>query len=78
MLLMLLFSVSIENFGFMVSTLLFFLKNVLLNSNMCTMHVNHLCVAVDLEKNSGPFFFFLLVKKFFQASKNDFGPVDVS
>ena len=44
------FSVSIENFGFMISTPLFFLKNVFLNCKMSKMHVNHSRVVVDLEK----------------------------
>ena len=44
----LLFSVSIENFGFMVSTPFFFLlKNVFLNCIMSKMHVNHSRVPVD-------------------------------
>ena len=49
----LLFSVSIENFGFTVSTPFFFLlKSVSLNCDMSKMHVNHSRVPVDLEKNS--------------------------
>ena len=44
------FSVSIENFGFTVSTPFFFVKNVFLNCKMSKMHVIHSCVAVDLEK----------------------------
>ena len=47
---MLLFGVSIENFGFSVSTPFFFLKNVFLNCKMSKMHVNHSRVVVDLEK----------------------------
>ena len=47
---MLLFGVSIENFGFSVSTPFFFLKNVFLNCKMSKMHVNHSHVAVDFEK----------------------------
>ena len=57
----------------------FFLKNVFLNSKMSKMHVNHLCVAVDLAKilecgstKSKAALFFLLAKKFLQANKNDF------
>ena len=44
------FSVSIENFGFTVSTPFFSLKNVFLNCKMSKMHVNHSRVVVDLEK----------------------------
>ena len=45
------FSVSIENFGFTVSTPFFFsLKNVFLNCKMSKMYVNHSRVVVDLEK----------------------------
>ena len=47
---MLLFGVSIENFGFSVSTPFFFVKNVFLNCKMSKMHVNHSHVAVDFEK----------------------------
>ena len=57
----------------------FSLKNVFLNSKMSKMHVNHLCVAVDLAKiiecgstKSKAALFFLLAKKFLQANKNDF------
>ena len=47
----LLFSVSIENFGFTVSTPFFLKKkNVSLNCEMSEMHVNHSRVVVDLEK----------------------------
>ena len=42
------FSVSIENFGFTVSTSFF--SNVFLNCRMSKMHVNHSRVVVDLEK----------------------------
>ena len=58
------------------NTVFFFLKNVFLNSKM---HVNHLCVVVDLAKilecgstKSKAALFFLLAKKFLQANKNDF------
>ena len=44
------FSVSIENFGFTVSTPFFFLKNVFLNCKMSKMYVNHSRVVMDLEK----------------------------
>ena len=72
-------SVSIENFGFTVPTPFFFSKNVFLNSKMSKMHDNHSRVAVDLEKilqcgsaESKTALFFLLAKKIFRASKNDF------
>ena len=45
------FSVSIENFGFTVSTpFFFFLKNVFLICKMSKMYVNHSRVVVDLDK----------------------------
>ena len=50
-----------------------------LNSKMSKMHDNHSRVAVDLEKilqcgsaESKTALFFLLAKKIFRASKNDF------
>ena len=41
---------SIENFGFTVSTPFFHLKDVFLNCKMSKLHVNHSHVVVDLEK----------------------------
>ena len=43
------FCVSIENFGFTVSTPCYFLKNVFINCKMSKMHDNHSRVVVDLE-----------------------------
>ena len=71
------FSVSIENSDFMVSTPFFFpQKNLFLNFKMSTMHVNHSRVAVDLEKilqcgsaESKKALFFPLATTFFLASK---------
>ena len=44
------FSVSIENFGFTVSTRFFVLKIFFLNCKMSKTYVNRSRVAVDLEK----------------------------
>ena len=41
---------SVENFGFTVSTPFFFLKNVFLNGKISKVHVNHSRVVEDLEK----------------------------
>ena len=71
------FSVSIENFGFTVSTPFFFPKNVFLNSKVSKMHVNRSRVAVNLEKilqcgsaeSKTAFFFFRASKIHFRASR---------
>ena len=78
-------SVSIENFGFTVSTPFFFSKNVFLSSKclkyLLIIHVlrwtwkKFYSVAATVESKT--VLFFLLAKKFFRASKNDFGLVDV-
>ena len=75
LLLMLSFNVSIENFGFTVSTPFFLLKKVcFLNTKMSKMHVNHSCVVEDPAKiysvaalSAKQLFFFCLQKIFFQA-----------